>query len=82
MLKHRYSSAPFPFGSLCSPYDGSALNTSNLVSSLADLFEGTVQYNRDNREFEGAKDANITVSTLCHVSRVTVPRQCEVNGIT
>ncbi|XP_043216351.1 putative serine protease K12H4.7 isoform X2 [Amphibalanus amphitrite] len=52
---------------LCDPYAASDLNTSSLVSSLADLFEGTVQYNRDNREFEGAKDANITVSTLCHL---------------
>ncbi|XP_037068422.1 LOW QUALITY PROTEIN: putative serine protease K12H4.7 [Pollicipes pollicipes] len=53
---------------LCSPFNGSVvLDVSNLVSNLADLFEGTVQYNEDNRGFEGAKDANITINVLCDV---------------
>jgi hypothetical protein len=39
----------------------------NFMSSLAGNFEGVVQYDHDNREFEGIKGANITVSTLCDI---------------
>ncbi|CAG0915734.1 unnamed protein product [Notodromas monacha] len=39
----------------------------NLMESLAGNFQGVVQYNKDNREFEGIKGANITVKTLCDI---------------
>jgi len=51
---------------LCSPFDGHIpTDVSNLFESLIGNFEGIVQYNKDNREFEGAKWTNITVDTLC-----------------
>lgn len=38
---------------LCDPLDGENLfDVRNLMSSLAGNFEGIVQYNKDNREFE------------------------------
>ena len=40
---------------------------SNLYSSLTGNFENVVQYNRDNRAFEGAIGANITIQTLCDI---------------
>jgi len=51
---------------LCSAFDGSQLtDVANLFESLVGNFEGVVQYNRDNREFEGAQWTNVTVDTLC-----------------
>ncbi|XP_067948352.1 putative serine protease K12H4.7 [Watersipora subatra] len=51
---------------LCDDIDPRNKNDiANLVSSLAGNFEGVVQYNRDNRAFEGGVGANITVDTLC-----------------
>ncbi|XP_037085863.1 putative serine protease K12H4.7 [Pollicipes pollicipes] len=71
---------------LCAPLNVSAPeDVSSLVSSLADLFEGTVQYNKDNRAFEGAKDANITVTTLCDIMTSgrggALDRLAEVNSL-
>ncbi|KAF7490169.1 Putative serine protease K12H4.7 [Sarcoptes scabiei] len=59
----------------------------NLMSSLAGNFEGIVQYNKDNREFEGAVDGNITIEVLCSImTDVTsyekaIDRLAEVNQI-
>lgn len=39
----------------------------NLYSTLAGNFMGVVQYNRDNRAFEGALGTNITTDTLCGI---------------
>ncbi|XP_023327712.1 putative serine protease F56F10.1 [Eurytemora carolleeae] len=53
---------------LCTPFDGTVLtDVINLFESLIGNFEGIVQYNKDNREFEGAKWMNITVETLCNI---------------
>ncbi|CAG5133617.1 unnamed protein product [Candidula unifasciata] len=59
---------------------------SNLYSTLAGNFEGVVQYNKDNRAFEGAKATNITIDTLCGI--MTDPslgdplqRYAEVNAL-
>ncbi len=50
----------------CSPLSGaSQLDLTNFVSSLAGNFEGVVQYNRDNRAFEGAVDTNVTIPVIC-----------------
>ncbi len=45
----------------------SAVDLSNFLSSLAGNFEGVVQYNRDNRAFEGAVDTNVTIPVLCNL---------------
>ncbi|XP_064614979.1 putative serine protease K12H4.7 [Liolophura sinensis] len=42
-------------------------DVSNLFSTLAGNFEDVVQYNRDNRAFEGAVGTNITITTLCDI---------------
>jgi len=39
----------------------------NLFSTLTGNFEDVVQYNRDNRDFEGVKGTNITIDTLCAI---------------
>ncbi|XP_069178530.1 putative serine protease K12H4.7 [Procambarus clarkii] len=51
---------------LCTPLDGTnELDVANLFSLLTENVEGVVQYNKDNRAFEGAKDTNITIDTVC-----------------
>ncbi|XP_041359445.1 putative serine protease K12H4.7 [Gigantopelta aegis] len=51
---------------LCDDIDNTKTNdVINFYSTLAGNFEGVVQYNKDNRAFEGAKGTNITVDTLC-----------------
>ena len=37
------------------------------VSTIAGNFFGVIQYNRDNRAWEGALGTNITIETLCGV---------------
>lgn len=43
------------------------MDMANFYSSIAGNFEGVVQYNKDNRAFEGAVGTNITVKTLCDI---------------
>ncbi|KAF4532425.1 hypothetical protein B566_EDAN003878 [Ephemera danica] len=45
--------------------DANKLDISNLYQTLAGNIAGVVQYNKDNRAFEGAKDANLTIDTVC-----------------
>ncbi|XP_061194515.1 putative serine protease F56F10.1 [Saccostrea echinata] len=53
---------------LCDPLDTSTyLDGANLFSNLAGNFEGVVQYNKDNRAFEGAIGTNITIDTICGI---------------
>eukprot|EP00088_Acartia_fossae_P038980 TRINITY_DN4052_c1_g3_i2.p1 TRINITY_DN4052_c1_g3~~TRINITY_DN4052_c1_g3_i2.p1 ORF type:complete len:487 (+),score=107.90 TRINITY_DN4052_c1_g3_i2:51-1511(+) len=53
---------------LCTPFNGNKLtDITNLYETLIGNFEGIVQYNKDNRDFEGAKWTNVTVDTLCDV---------------
>lgn len=53
---------------LCSPFDGTdTRDTSNLLESLVGNFEDVIQYNKDNREFEGVTTANITINDLCNI---------------
>ncbi|KAK3095371.1 hypothetical protein FSP39_013868 [Pinctada imbricata] len=51
---------------LCDRLDTSA-DKANLYSNLAGNFEGVVQYNKDNRAFEGAIGTNVTIDTLCGI---------------
>ncbi|CAF2126984.1 unnamed protein product [Rotaria magnacalcarata] len=37
----------------------------NFFQTVAGNFEGVVQYNKDNRAFEGARATNITIDVLC-----------------
>ncbi|KAL5004772.1 hypothetical protein ScPMuIL_018228 [Solemya velum] len=53
---------------LCDPIDHyNAPDVANLYSTLAGNFEGIVQYNKDNRAFEGAVDTKVTIDTLCEI---------------
>lgn len=56
---------------LCKPLDMDNLPDFNEIatftSNLAGNFEGVVQYNKDNRAFEGAIGTNITIDTLCGI---------------
>ena len=53
---------------LCSNFDGTNQNdVTNLFESLIGNFEGIVQYNKDNRAFEGASWQNVTIETVCGV---------------
>ncbi|KAL8619522.1 hypothetical protein ACOMHN_011873 [Nucella lapillus] len=61
-------------------------DVSNLYAVLAGNFEGVVQYNKDNRAFEGAKGTNITITMLCGVmdkntSRSALQRYADVNSL-
>ena len=39
----------------------------NFFENVVGNFEDVVQYNKDNREFEGAKNTNVTIETLCSI---------------
>lgn len=53
---------------LCDDIDiSNNLDVANLYTNLAGNFEGVIQYNKDNRAFEGALATNITVDTLCNI---------------
>ncbi|ODM93114.1 putative serine protease K12H4.7 [Orchesella cincta] len=53
---------------LCDDFDGSnQKDVASLFEALAGNFEDIVQYNEDNRAFEGSKTANITIKTLCDI---------------
>lgn len=61
------------------------LDIANLYSVLAGNFEGVVQYNKDNRAFEGAKGTHITINTLCGImddtSSPALQRYADVNSL-
>ncbi|XP_032241066.2 putative serine protease K12H4.7 isoform X2 [Nematostella vectensis] len=42
-------------------------DVSTFSSNLAGLFMGVVQYNKDNRAFEGVPGTNITIATVCGI---------------
>ncbi|RUS86001.1 hypothetical protein EGW08_006213 [Elysia chlorotica] len=53
---------------LCDDIDVNEKNDiANLFSTLAGNFEGVVQYNKDNRAFEGGAGTNITIDTVCGI---------------
>ncbi len=56
------------YNRLCDDFDGSnKKDVSSLFETLAGNFMDIVQYNEDNRAFEGSKTANITIQTLCDI---------------
>ncbi|XP_053402774.1 putative serine protease F56F10.1 [Mercenaria mercenaria] len=53
---------------LCDKIDpDNILDKAGFFSNLAGNFEGVVQYNKDNRAFEGAIGTDITIDTLCEI---------------
>ncbi|KAK3589932.1 hypothetical protein CHS0354_034949 [Potamilus streckersoni] len=53
---------------LCDDIDANnQMDIANLFTNLAGNFEGVVQYNKDNRAFEGAIGTNITIDTVCGI---------------
>ena len=52
----------------CTPFDGTdSKNVSNVMEAIIGNFEDIIQYNKDNRAFEGAVTANITITKLCQI---------------
>ncbi|XP_070172924.1 putative serine protease K12H4.7 isoform X2 [Littorina saxatilis] len=61
-------------------------DVANLYAVLAGNFEDVVQYNKDNRAFEGAAGTNITIDTLCGImdkntSSSALQRYADVNSL-
>lgn len=53
---------------LCTPLDGiNDQDVANLFSMLTENVEDVVQYNEDNRAFEGVKGTNITIDVVCGI---------------
>jgi len=53
---------------LCDDLDGqNSKDVSSLFETIAGNFMDIVQYNEDNRAFEGSKTANISIDTLCNI---------------
>jgi len=50
---------------LCAPLTDDSEDIANFLSSVAGNFMGAVQYNNDNRAFEGATDVNVTIDAVC-----------------
>ena len=52
----------------CTPFDGiDSRNVSNIMESIIGNFEDIIQYNKDNRGFEGVTTSNITITKLCSI---------------
>ncbi|XP_065349861.1 putative serine protease K12H4.7 [Cloeon dipterum] len=69
LLRHRIGQQRIDkLFNLCdSVVDSSKNDISNLYETLAGNFAGVVQYNKDNRQFEGAIGANITIDVVCDI---------------
>ncbi|XP_042243465.1 putative serine protease K12H4.7 [Homarus americanus] len=71
---------------LCTPLDARiADDVSNMFSLLAENIEDVVQYNKDNRAFEGVKGTNITIDTICGImmneDEEPIDRYADVNSM-
>ncbi|XP_052232753.1 putative serine protease F56F10.1 [Dreissena polymorpha] len=73
---------------LCDKIDHTnTLDLAGFFSNTAGNFENVVQYNKDNRAFEGALGTNITIDTLCEIMTDftrgdPVQRYADVNSLT
>ncbi|XP_038049891.1 thymus-specific serine protease-like [Patiria miniata] len=69
LLQHRVGWADLTkMFQVCKPLNGSNPNdVSNFYEAIAGNFFGVVQYNKDNRAFEGAVGTDITIDTLCGI---------------
>lgn len=60
--------SPLCTSSLCEPFNGDNGNdVANFFETLIGNFEGIVQYNKDNKAFEGSTHDNVTIDTLCDI---------------
>ncbi|XP_054162819.1 putative serine protease K12H4.7 [Oppia nitens] len=72
---------------LCDTLNGTVVNdVYNLMQTLASNVEGVVQYNKDNRDFEGARATNITIDVICDTmtdisNPITLDKYIKVNDI-
>jgi len=72
---------------LCDDFHGdNRKDVANLFETLAGNFMDIVQYNEDNRAFEGSRTANISVSTLCNImtsdaKKPAIDKYAEVNDL-
>jgi len=71
---------------LCSSFNArKSRDVTNLFESLVGNFEGIVQYNKDNRAWEGATWTNITIDTLCEImiepNKDPIDRLAKVNDL-
>ncbi|XP_071446706.1 putative serine protease K12H4.7 [Hetaerina americana] len=72
---------------LCDPLEPNDTNDiSNFFESLASNWAGIVQYNKDNRDFEGAKATNITIDVACDLmtagsGKHPIHRYAELNAM-
>jgi len=69
----------------CEPLTDDDDDITNFVSTLASNFQGVVQYNNDNRAFEGAPDVNMTIDVVCGImndpSKEPLQRYADVNTL-
>lgn len=62
---------------LCDPLDGTnKLDVSNLMGTLAGNFEGVVQYNKDNRQFEVHFVRQVDLSRRTNVALACIAGSC------
>lgn len=70
---------------LCDPLSDNNDDISNFAQSAAGNFMGVVQYNKDNRKFEGAVGTNVTIDVLCKImsndSIDEISRYAQVNSL-
>nr|DBA26011.1 TPA: hypothetical protein GDO54_010325 [Pyxicephalus adspersus] len=53
---------------LCNPLEiNSKMDLSFFLDTIAEYIMDVVQYNNDNREFEGVKNTNITIQVVCDI---------------
>jgi len=55
----------------CNPLTDDKNDLINFYATLASNFQGVVQYNNDNRAFEGAPDVNLTINAVCAIMNST-----------
>ena len=71
ILMRYYSSIGKHF-KLCGSFDGrNEADVTNFYESIIGNFEGVVQYNKDNRAFEGYEWGNVTIDTVCDIMTST-----------
>ncbi|XP_046852436.1 putative serine protease K12H4.7 [Xenia sp. Carnegie-2017] len=70
---------------LCDSLENNDDDIFNFAASTAGNFMGVVQYNKDNRKFEGAAGSNVTIDVLCSIMSNTstdeLSRYAKVNTL-
>ncbi|XP_018411561.1 PREDICTED: putative serine protease K12H4.7 [Nanorana parkeri] len=67
LYKENYEKITRDFN-LCKPLEiNSKMDLAFLLDTIAEYIMDIVQYNNDNREFEGVKNTNITIQVVCDI---------------